>query len=130
MNLYKYLYFRLYSWNLQQWGKKDDPQWNALLGVSFMMFINLTTIGLLMDLIGFNIILNREIPTVEIIIIMLIILIFNYFRFVYNQQYKLIAKEFSKETRKEKLYKTLLLWLYVVASLAINFGIIDLIGQE
>ena len=124
MKLYKYLYYRLYSWNLRQWGKEDAPHWNALLGVSFMMFINLTTIGLLIELMGFNVLLNQKLPTIGIIVIMIIVLIFNYHRLVQNGKFKLIAKEFSKETTKRKRYTAVLLWLYVILSFALNFTIL------
>ncbi|MDG5800164.1 hypothetical protein QA597_07370 [Marinilabiliaceae bacterium ANBcel2] len=59
MKIYRYLYYRLYSWNLKTWGEKDLPQWNALFGVSFMMFLNLGLLGFLLQLLGVNIFFTR-----------------------------------------------------------------------
>ncbi len=52
LGFYKYLYFRIYSWNLKKWGENDMPEWNAVLGVSFTMFINLFVLVLLFQFVG------------------------------------------------------------------------------
>lgn len=127
MRLYKYLYYRLYSWNLKQWGKRDDPQWNALLGVSFMMFINLISISLVLELLGYDVFLIESLPKIGIVTIALLILFFNYFLYVHKGKFKIIGKEFSKESKKNKRINALLLWIYVISSFLLNFGILYLI---
>jgi hypothetical protein len=116
--LYRYLYYRLYSWNLKTWGEKDLPQWNALFGVSFMMFLNLGLFGLLLQFLGVNIFLRDELPKNEIVIIMLGFFVLNYFLFIYKDYYKSIENEFKKEPHRKRNVNTILIWLYTILSFA------------
>ena len=116
IKLYKYLFYRLYSWNLKTWGVKDLPQWNALFGVSFMMFINLGLLGLLLQALGINIFMRSEIPKKELIIIMVGLFVLNYFIFIRKSNYLTIAKEFKRETNQNRRTNTYLIWLYVILS--------------
>jgi DMSO reductase anchor subunit len=119
MKIYRYLYYRLYSWNLKTWGEKDIPQWNALFGVSFMMFLNLGLLGLLLQLLGVNIFLRDELPKKELVIIMISLFVLNYFLFVHKGNYRSIAKELKKETPEKRRANAILIWLYVILSFAL-----------
>lgn len=125
MRLYKYLYYRLYSWNLKTWGESDLPQWNALFGVSFMMFLNLGLVGLLLQFFGVNVFLRSELPKKELITLMLCLFIVNYFLFIHKGTFKSIVKELKKEPPPKRRINTILLWLYVTLSFALfAFGAI------
>lgn len=119
MKIYRYLYYRLYSWNLKTWGEKDIPQWNALFGVSFMMFLNLGLLGLLLQLLGVNIFLRDELPKKELVIIMISLFVLNYFLFVHKGNYRSIVKELKKEPPEKRRANTILIWLYVILSFAL-----------
>ena len=121
MKFYKYLYYRLYAWNLKAWGEKDMPHWNALYGVTFMMLLNLSIIAIILDILGFNILLE-ETPTATILTIGLLTLSINYFLFVRNGKYHQIASKFEDESKKTKNRNALLLWIYVILSFVVpNF---------
>lgn len=125
MKLYRYLYYRLYSWNLKRWGEKDLPQWNALFGVSFMMFLNLGLVGLLLQAFGLNIFQRDELPKKELIVLMVGLFILNYFLFIRNGNYLSIVKELKKESSNKRKASTFLIWLYVVLSFSLfAFGAI------
>jgi hypothetical protein len=131
MKLYRYLYYRLYSWNLKAWREKDLPQWNALFGVSFMMFLNLGLVGLLLQTFGMNIFQRNELPKKELIVIMVGILILNYFLYIQKGKYLTITKELKKETLKKRKTNTYLIWLYVVLSFTLfAFGAILLKNHD
>lgn len=119
MKIYRYLYYRLYSWNLKTWGEKDLPQWNALFGVSFMMFLNLGLLGFLLQLLGVNIFLRDELPKKELIIIMLSLFVVNYFLFIHRGNYRSTVKELKKEPPEKRRINTILIWLYVILSFAL-----------
>lgn len=87
MSLYKYLYYRLYSWNLKTWGESNLPHWNALFGVSFMMFLNLSTMILSLGFFGINFWFVDPVPKKEIVTIMVVIGAINFFQFIYNEKY-------------------------------------------
>jgi hypothetical protein len=114
LKLYRYLYYSLYSWNLKTWGKRDRPEWNALFGVSAMIFFNIILICLIPDLFGIDMLFKYEISNKIIIAISLIILGLNYYIFLYRKKYELLKKEFSDESIKKRSRNILLLWVYVI----------------
>ncbi len=119
IKIYRYLYYRLYSWNLKKWGEKDIPQWNALFGVSFMMFLNLGLLGLLLQLLGVNIFLRSERPNTVLVSIMIILFVLNYFRFIHKSNYSSILKALKNEAPEKRRVNTILIWLYVILSFSL-----------
>ncbi len=128
MKLYRYLYYRLYSWNLKTWGESDLPQFNALFGVSFMMFVNIGFIAGILDVLGLRIFVE-DTPKNEIIFTMLVILVANYFWLVHNGKYKQIAKELKKEPKNKRTRNVILLWLYVIVSFVVVSFVAILSGK-
>ena len=129
LKFYRYLYYMLYSWNLKTWGEKDIPHFNALLGVSTMMFWNFGLFpAAILDRIGILPFLN-PIPKKEIIIIAIIIATINYFWLVRKGKYRQIAEEYKKdETKKQRRKNALLLWLYTIVSFILPY--IDIIIEK
>lgn len=52
INIYKYIYYRTYKWNLKKWGAHDVPQFKSMYIVSLIMFFNIITVGLLLQKIS------------------------------------------------------------------------------
>lgn len=100
------------------WGESDMPEWNAVIGVSFMMLTNLLVLGLLFQYVGIIVFVGGEgpVPKKIIIFIALGFLVLNYFLFMYSDKYELITKEFEKENIKKRRKNTILLWLYTILS--------------
>lgn len=118
----------LYSWNLKTWGEKDVPQWNALLGVSFMMGLNLSIIAIIVDMTGIVSIFIDPLPKAAFVTFGIIILIINYFWLYHKGKYQQIADDYKKtETKKQRRINALLIWLYVIVSFYIPLLIIDLL---
>ena len=124
-NLYKYLFFRLYSWNLKTWGNEDMPQFNAIIGVTFLMLINCAIIPALFEPVFKIKLFVTPTPKLLIILIFVAVFCFNYFLLVYKKKYLKIAKEFSIETKYQSRTRAILLWFYVIVS----FGIFFIIGK-
>lgn len=126
MNIYKYIYYRLYTWNLKKWGKIDGPEWNALFGISIMMFLNLMTLSLLLDALGlinyWGIIHIREI----VIVVSLSILAANYFCFLHKKKCLKIIKLYKQETTTERHRNTVIIWFYFFVSVLSPFLIINI----
>jgi hypothetical protein len=119
IDVFKYLYYRLYSWNLKTWGESDFPQWNALYGVSFMMFLNLNLLGLILQFFDINIFLRNELPIKELVFIMLCIIIINYFLFIHKGNFRIMVKELKNESLERRRKNTILIWLYVIISFSL-----------
>lgn len=128
LKLFKYLYYRLYSWNLKKWGVQDAPQWNALFGVSFMICLNIGIIGVILEIIGFNIFFEPT-PIIEILIVANIILGIGYFRFLFRKKYKLIEKEYKNESQEQRKRGTLIVWVYTICSFLILILLAFLVGK-
>ncbi len=120
---YKYLYYRIYSWNLIKWGKNDISEWKAVVIVSFMMFLNLLLLGLLFRFLG---ILEDPFPKKIITPFMLVLFGLNYFLFMHSGKYKSITRECEKESTKKRKKNTILLWLYTILSFLLPIVLIVL----
>ena len=48
---YKWIFFRIYSWNLQLWGEKNLPKYNAAIWLSLILFINFLSVYQLVEII-------------------------------------------------------------------------------
>ena len=126
MNIYKYIYCRIYTWNLKKWGEIDGLEWNALFGISIMMFLNLMTLSLLLGALGlinyWKIVHIREI----VMAVSLSILVANYFCFIRRKQYLKIIKRYKQETTIERHRNTIIIWFYFFASVLSSFLIINI----
>jgi hypothetical protein len=52
VRVYRYIYYRIYAWNLRLWGKEDLPQYNACLGLALVSIANLFTLLIALDMLG------------------------------------------------------------------------------
>jgi len=120
MKFFRYLYYRLYSWNLRQWGDQDLPQFNALLGVSFLIYLNILALGEVIFVL-----FSSFLPTfntfvkIFILIVGYMLLLLNFFLFVYKKKYKEIAERFNNETKTDRNRRSVILWLYVIFSFCV-----------
>jgi len=116
----KYLYYRIYDWNLRAWGESDMPQYNAIIGVSFLMFLNIIGIFIAIEaLTGNQYFLFLPKGEYYAAATCLLLLLFNYFLLVRNGKYLTITEEFKKENSLQKRKGLVFVWLYVIGSFAI-----------
>ncbi|WP_373811212.1 hypothetical protein [Porphyromonas macacae] len=123
------MYYRLFTWNLKKWGRYDDPQGNALIGVSFMMFVNLNTLGVLLHYLGCIDYFEANISRLTMSMIFLTILAINYFWLMHKSKYLQLVKHYKKESKAERRKNTFILWGYVVISVVLPFLIISIHKQ-
>ena len=117
-----YLYHRIYAWNLRVWGESDLPQFNALFGVSFLLFLNLMTFVTVIEIItGSRFPVSRDVTLASALAILGI----SYFLLVHDGKYKRIAKDFSKETPTQRQWRFILCVIYVVLSCVSVFWVIE-----
>ncbi|NOZ34397.1 MAG: hypothetical protein GXO80_03755 [Chlorobi bacterium] len=116
--LYYRLYYRIYTWNLKTWGAKDVPEWNASFGIAFLMMLNIFVVYIIFDIFSEEPIFN-ETPKLLLMGIMLVFMITTYFWFVHKKRYLKIVKKYKDETKKQRLTRGLLVFLYVVFSIGI-----------
>ncbi|WP_152567168.1 hypothetical protein [Porphyromonas macacae] len=129
INIFKYMYYRLFTWNLKKWGRYDDPQGNALIGVSFVMFLNLNALGVFLDFMGWFKYFEGGLSKIEVSIILLIILGFNYFWLMHKGKFLQLVKHYKKESKAERRKNTFILWGYFVISLVLPLLMISIHKQ-
>lgn len=117
---YKYLYYRIYTWNLKTWGTSDLPQYNAMFGISFFMFLNISFLfGLMQINIGHYIKPDDNLYKLIVVLLGIMLFIINYFLFVNNKKYERIAIEFTNEASSKRKKNTILILLYITLSFAL-----------
>ena len=115
---YRYVYYRLYSWNLITWGESDLPHVNALLGMAFLLFLHFFSIAVILEMIGF--IILQEDGVSYVLIMGAISLVINYMAFIPSQKYRTLLNEFERESAEDRRRNLWWAWLYVLGS----FGLV------
>ena len=111
LRAYKYLYYRIYAWNLRVWGESDMPQYNALFAVSFLVYLNAMTLIVLIDLsVG-----RRFVPLTRPIALALLLIagVIGYFALVYRAKFRRLSDEFRGETIAQRRRRLIACVAYV-----------------
>ena len=114
----------MYSSNLRDWGEVgNDPKFNALLGITFLVYCNIFSLLYGLEaLTGFNILNQLGVGKVHAVAGAAVIGVINYFIFLHNGKYKQIAKQFKKESETKKKRRFVWCMVYVITTFACLFG--------
>lgn len=110
---YKYLYYRIYAWQLWAWGGEHQPHFNAMLGVTVLVYFNVLSLFFASEAFTEFGLLNG-IGNIHALTGGAIIGIINYFIFLYQGRYKQIAKLLETESELDKKKRLIWCWLYVI----------------
>ena len=114
-NVYDYMFYRLYLWNLNQWGEKDNPDNNATLGVSFIQSLNILTVILI--IVRMEIFNSSLLSDIRIALtIGVSTFAFNYFRYYYKKRYLKFIKRYKKENEDKSRKNLLFLIIFSIMS--------------
>ena len=114
MKLFKYLYYRIYEWDLNTWGPGHRPQLRALFGVCSVMGVNILTIILILQFLGLtNLINNKNFELGSVFLGLLLWGIMSSW-LVNNGKYEQIVMEYKNEPESKRHRNTIILWLYVI----------------
>lgn len=118
----KYLYYRIYTWQLNLWGEADVPEFTGAIGVSILLYVNIFTIIIIFEIISGSRIINSLVyPRLYIAIFLLITFYINYLLFVRKSKYIEIANEFRKEGKALRKKRTIWMWVYIIGTLMTFF---------
>lgn|ERR1035437_2075537 len=119
---YKYLYYRIYSWNLRTWGESDLPRFNALIAVSFLIVLNFyIAMGFIGNVLGTDIFTAIRWDNIDVVVLGTLVGAVSYFILIRNDNYKEIVKQFEKEERNMRIRNLILCVAYVTASFVLFF---------
>lgn len=116
INIYKYSFYRMYTWNLIKWGAEDVPEYKAMFIVSLFVSLNIITVGCLFQALGLVKVDFRHLSKPAYISLWLGVVTVLFLLFVYRDKYKIIQEEYKKETLKQRNINSVLVLLYMVAS--------------
>lgn len=122
-SMYKYLYYRLYRWNKKVWGKDDIPEYNAMIMVALLSFINIFSIPFLVEAIsGIRILELPKLSKGAFFLFFLCFVSIHYFLLVHKGKYLNFEKEFKSETNDNIRKGGYLIVFYIIASISVLFG--------
>lgn len=123
MKTYRYLYYKLYCIWLK---KKDEPEnahINAVITITFLLYVNIMSIPLILLAASKNEIINLPESNfnakIWIAVILVVAGIFNYFILARKRQHNKIIEEFKSESegkRKNGIF-------YTIVYMVVSFGI-------
>ena len=114
MKLFKYLYYRIYEWDLNTWGAGHRPQLRALFGVFSVMWLNILTILMILDAFRITNFFNGKNGLIEIILLGLVLWGLTSSWLVNNGKYKRVAEAYKNEPESKRHRNTIILWFYVI----------------
>lgn len=123
MKTYRYLYYKLYCIWLKKRDEPENAHINAVITITFLLYVNIISIPLILMAVYKNEIIN--LPEINfnvkvwIAVILVGVGIFNYFILARKRQHNKIIEEYkpeSKENRKKGMAYTI---LYLIVSFAI-----------
>lgn len=119
MIIYKYIFYRLYSAYLKQYNA-SFASLSALIFVSWIMIINLSTIWVLLDRLNIVSFLSSSFQGVFFFVSLMIV---NYFLFIHKKKYLDIVDEMQKliDSKKYKFLNIYFSILFVISSIVILF---------
>ena len=115
--IHRYIYYRLYIWNLKSFGERDLPALNALLELSLIIYVNILTIILIIDEVFIAKTIDRLISTQWLAIIMVVfVLLIQYLFLFHKNRHKKIIERYENDQVNGKRNEVLA-FLYVGISI-------------
>ena len=125
--MYQYIYYRLYKIAVvteKLWSPgMRIPEWVAIVLMLIFLLLNALTVLIFHAIITKHYVDLNNFHAVSFLIVIFLI---NYFLFIRNQRYLKIAEKFDKETKRQKIKKTIFFLIYVFFSIGSFIGSLSL----
>lgn len=122
LNIYEYLFYRHYSWNLNRgWTEKDAPLTNSIVVVSLVMLFNVSTILLL---------IFRDISKKYLLMYVLLslgIYYFNEYWIVKKGRIRSLSDKYNEIPQWKKIRYNLYLAIFVLLTISLPVAILIMI---
>jgi uncharacterized membrane protein len=118
LKILNYLYYKFYRATLVG-SLNDIAEFAAMIYLSTLFFLNLLVIGGLLrkvDLLPVFFTGKKQ-----VVIFMVCLFLISYFLFLKGKKYKKIIAEYEQESESQRKRGNLIVWLYVIISLAMVF---------
>jgi hypothetical protein len=110
------MFYKLYKWNYNAFGKPDLPELNGLLFLSLFTLFNITTMILVIDYFFEANLLNyiTKNPVLKFGLLISILLI-NYFLLMFKGKHKQIIVQFENTKEEEKKPILFVYWYFIIS---------------
>jgi amino acid transporter len=122
----RYLYFRLFK-VLAKVKTNDTPAFNAMFMLTIFQICNILSVFMVVNY-SFKREYNNHQSTIIGALLCFILLFLNYF-FLFRKRAKII-KRYENETKEDRLWGIVALWIYVVVTIAVFFILGNTIVQK
>lgn len=121
LSAYKYLFVRIYIWQLKKFGAVNAPEYAAAYGVACLFLLNCyTLIPLFRLLTGINVNLIIRKPWAALIVWVIVSELIR-FSFTKQERYKKYAMEYDKETSDQRRKRSVYVWIYTIGTVGMFF---------
>jgi hypothetical protein len=103
---------------MKKWGVNDVPQFKAMFIVSLIMFLNIITVGLLLQKLWGIPFLKQ--PKEVTAFFLIGTGLFSYFAFVHNNKYESIKREFMNESPKQATIHNVVMAIFIMLAFGVN----------
>ena len=127
MLFFDYIFYRVCKAYLK--AKDSSPYFASACVISLIQLLNVLSFSFIFCLILHD---KSFINKLYTLILSLILLIFNYRRYIYkeNRTYKILSEKWEKETPIETNNRSVFTFLYIILSLSITIGLAIYIGSK
>ena len=121
LRVYRYIYYRIYAWNLGMWGEHDGPQFNTCIALAVLSGVNLVSLLLLAG--------RPQLPHVRAVAILVFgaSLLAHYLYFVRGGRYLTLEDEFHVRPPLSGRAGVVAVWAYVGGSLGLFFYLLNVV---
>ena len=114
---YRYIYYRIYAWQLETWGEKEKPHDKGVLGIALLTFFNvLTLLAVLQCITGIEFTEIGAWPVEYLVVLILCHTAVHYYILFSKKRYKHIIAEYSQKNKAYHRRYTKWVVAYVVGS--------------
>lgn len=118
INAYKYLLYRIFDWQLANFGENQNPKFVAIIGCSLFICFNILTLMVwLQFLTGYKIYIQELFSIIALSLLVLL----NVYIFIIRNEFEAIILKFSKEVQTQRKKNTIWCFAYVLSTHTIFF---------
>ena len=122
INIYFYTYYKLYKFVEKT--NRNIVEWASMIFFSQLLWSNIVTILYYLNFTKSN--FFKIYPNI-IVLLMVLLLIINYFIFIYKHRYQEIIKLFSNELKSRRIIGTILVITYTIVSIYLFFHTLNVV---
>jgi hypothetical protein len=131
MGFFDYVYFRIFSWYLEKFGKGDAPEWTALFLVVFLIFVNVLTVVLVIEgLLGRLVMTERLADPIYGGTGYSVAVLIGYFYWCKEPKRSCLINRYKSESPSVRARRSIYFRLYVVLTILLPIIVALLIKQH